>query len=147
MNYRDTKRKILSNLSGDRIREIRIIPDKKVGSYNTYWLKACLKTNIITVLLYEEEKDSFIRKLSEHGWYALYRGAYKDNSERYLERYFHVTNIEEVSLINSNILEVSYQKTIVDCVPIFFDDPINEIQQTIDSLKEAGRFDLLLKIS
>lgn len=146
MNYRDNKRKILSNLSGDRIREIKIFPDKRIGSYNTYWLKAYLKTNIITVLLYEEEKDSFIRKMTEHGWYALYKSVYRDG-KRCIEKYFHITNIEEITLIASDILEIHYKNTILDMVPIVLDDPINQIQQAIDSLKEAGRFDLLLKLS
>lgn len=146
MNHDDKIRKILSNLSGNKILEIKIIPDE-IGTFNTYYLKAYFKTSIVNILLYGEEKNDFIGKMSEHGWYVLYQGV-SEVHMRCQERYFHVTSIEDLEMIDSDILKIAYKNTDADITYIVFDDPIDEkIQQVIDSLKKAGRFDLLLKLS
>ena len=146
MNSNDKIKEILSNFSENKIREIKLISDETVSCEVTY-LKACFETEVISILLDEEEKDDFIRKLSEHGWYILYKDAIVAGSTTRREKYFRIADIESIDLINSYTLKIKYKNEPKYITSIYFDDPTNDTQRVIDSLKEAGRYDLLLKLS
>ena len=155
MEYTCKMLKMLSNLSGNRIHEIKLVSNE-IGGYDvhcTYYVKGSIKVEIVGIL-FEEEKNSFIEKLSEHGWYTLYKGI-AGASRRYQERYFHVTEIERINFRDSAIhkighayyiLEIGYKNAIICNTCVIFNDPINQTQQAIDSFEKAGRFDLLLKL-
>ena len=150
-----TIKEILSNLSGNKIREIQLVSDETV-SCDANYLKAYFKTKVVSIILDEEEKADFIRKLSEHGWYILYKDVHESSRIHQEERYFHVADIESINFKDLSsrkrgrtyhCLEINYKNTTADIIYIHLDDPVNDTQYVIDSLKKAGRFDLLLKIS
>ena len=146
MNHNDKIKEILSNLSGNKIREIEIVSGEIEGR-TIYYVKASIKTKIVGVLLDAEEKDSFIRKLSEHSWHILYKGFLGLNDTMCQERYFHITDIERIAIEYPSILKIEYKNTLTDITRIIFGNLSNEIQQTIDSLEKAGRYDLLLQMT
>lgn len=144
--------KIIRNLSGDKILQIRILISK-LKSIDVYSVRAYLQKEYISVVLIDNEIESFKKILEENGWYMLYRAtpsATPRPSDKY-EKYFKLDNIIDI-MVEGDSVENEYNLIYLQLYPdktFQYLDAGNEKDMLLfkKALQKAGRYDLLLKLS